>query len=454
VLKKTVSKILFLIVSFTSLNGYAGKNCDTLSALLNQRPMTLIELTDVALTCNPSTHISWAETKVAFANLGITSSAFWPQLNGIGTIQGTSNSSSEGASVNTGSATGNKSASNSNHEIIYGPGVSVSYVLWDFGVRNQQVKAANYQLQAAKFTQHSVMQQVILQVEQVYYQVLGQKAAILALIESVNENKKNLSTANALRREGLAVIGDVYQAESALGQSQLNLEQATGNLKILEGQLALAIGVPTETTIKLSSLSEKIESKLIFQSIELLMDNAKETRSDFLASEAQVKAAEAELEAAKRQRWPTIQLDVTAQRLNTNLTRTANRTGSALLTFSIPIFSGFSQEYSIMQAKAMKEQAENQRELLGQQIRSQVWQAYYQLKTADQSIETSRELLKSSLQAAKQAYGQYQAGVGNILTVLTTQAVADTARAEVIQAKLNWFSALAQFSYALGKLDV
>jgi len=442
------------MMSFVSVDGHAGKNCDALSASLNQRSMTLIELTDVALTCNPSTHIAWAETKVAFANLGIASSALWPQLNGIATVQGISNSSNEGASVNAGSATGSKNANNSNHEIIYGPGVSVSYVLWDFGVRNQQVKAANYQLQAAKFTQNSVMQQVILQVEQSYYQVLGQKAAILALLESVKENKKNLSAANALRQEGLAVIGDVYQAESALSQAQLNLEQATGNLKILEGQLALAMGVPIETSIKLSSLAEKVETSLIFQSIELLMDNAKTTRSDFLASEAQVKAAEAALEAAKRQRWPTIQLDMTAQRLNTSTTRTANRTGSALLTFSVPIFSGFSQEYSIMQARATKEQAENQRELLGQQIRSQVWQAYYQLKTASQSIETSRDLLQSSLQAAKQAYGQYQAGVGNILTVLTTQASADTARAEAIQAKLSWFSALAQFSYALGKLDV
>jgi len=439
--KKMALKILFFIImNLISLQGYA-KNCDSLAADFNIRPMTLLELTDIALTCNPSTRIAWAETKNAFATLGMTSSAFWPQLNAITTIQGVSNSSPA-------------SSTSSNHEITYGPGFNLSYVLWDFGVRNQQVKAANYQLQAAKFTQNAVMQQVILQVEQAYYQVLGQKALITAFIESVNENKENLKAAKALRAQGLAVMGDVYQAESALNQVQLTLDQAEGSLKIFEGQLALSMGVPLETQIKLSQLSEKVATDWIFKSVQALMDNAPNTRSDFLAAEALVKAAEAQVEAAKRQRWPTIQLGMTTQRLYTNASKRANQSGSALLTFSVPIFAGFSQENAIFQAKAQKEQAEGQRELLGQQIRSEVWQAYYQLKTAAQSIKTSNALLKSSVQAAKQAYGQYQEGVGNILSVLTTQATADNAKAEVIQAKLNWFSALAQFSYALGKCDV
>lgn len=440
-----VPKILVLIIVSLGFSPVcAEQNCDSLSVALSVRPTTLIELTDIALTCNPATRIAWAETKMSFANLGVALSTFWPTVSGIGTMQGISNSSISETSSSTATA---------KQQFVYGPGFSISYLLWDFGVRNQQVKAANYQLQAAKFTQNSVMQQTILQVEQAYYQVLGQKAVMVSLEESVTENKANLAAAVALRKQGMAVIGDVYQVQSALSQAQLNLEQAKGNFKILQGQLALAIGVPTETSIKLFKLSDKIETKLVLQPIHELMDDAKENRNDFLAADAQAKASEAQLEAVKRQRWPSIQLGMTTQRLYTSSANTANNYGSALLTFSVPIFSGFSQEYSIMQARAAKEKAVGQRDLLEQQVRLQVWQAYYQLETAANSIKTSETFLKSSLQAAKQAYGQYKEGVGTILTVLSSQATLDSARVQMTQAKLNWFTSLAQFSYAVGSLD-
>ena len=58
------------------------------------------------------------------------------------------------------------------------------------------------------------------------------------------------------------------------------------------------------------------------------------------------------------------------------------------------------------------------------------------------------------MQAAKQALGQYQAGVGNILTVLNTQATLVTARSQAIQAKINWYLALSELSVTLGKVHV
>ena len=122
------------------------------------------------------------------------------------------------------------------------------------------------------------------------------------------------------------------------------------------------------------------------------------------------------------------------------------------LTLNIPLFSGFSQKSALLKAQALIDQANANYDTLTQEMNTQVWQAYYTLKTAEQNIQTTRELLKSSSKAAQQVYGQYQAGVGNILTVLSTQSALNNARAQSIQAQLNWYTAMAQLSLALGKL--
>ncbi len=103
-------------------------------------------------------------------------------------------------------------------------------------------------------------------------------------------------------------------------------------------------------------------------------------------------------------------------------------------------------------AEAKLHAARASRDQLNQQVQFQVWQAYYTLQIAAENIVTTAVLLKSSIQASEQAMGQYTAGVGNILTVLTTQTTLANARVQNIQAKLNWYIALAQLAAAIGAL--
>jgi outer membrane protein TolC len=107
----------------------------------------------------------------------------------------------------------------------------------------------------------------------------------------------------------------------------------------------------------------------------------------------------------------------------------------------------------VRQARAQVEIAAATRDQLAQQISLQVWQAYFALQTAEKSISNTDILFKSSEQSMQQASGQYKAGVGNILMVLTAQASLANARVQSIQARLNWYTALAQLAAAVGTLD-
>src|SRR3569623_2871059 len=79
----------------------------------------------------------------------------------------------------------------------YGVSVSLSYLLWDFGTRSGQLDQAKFELAAAHLSQDQPVQDVILQVEQAYYQVLGLQAVVEATGQSLKDAETNLAAARA-----------------------------------------------------------------------------------------------------------------------------------------------------------------------------------------------------------------------------------------------------------------
>jgi outer membrane protein TolC len=82
----------------------------------------------------------------------------------------------------------------------------------------------------------------------------------------------------------------------------------------------------------------------------------------------------------------------------------------------------------------------------------QVWNSYYGLSTAVQRVRTSRDFLSTAQQSADVASNRYRSGVGSILDVLTAEAALETARAQEIQARTDWFIAVAQLAHDTGTL--
>lgn len=402
---------------------------------LPQHPMSLAEITDFALRNNPNTRLAWSQAKIAAANLGIAKSTYLPQVQTGGAI----------------SYTADVFTQNSNSQTTSGPNISLSYVIWDFGNRSNNVKSARYQVIAADLMQNSQIQQVILQVEQAYYQVLGQKSLIEAYQKNLKEAQTSLDAAQALRKHGLATIGDVYQSQSYLAQTNLNLAQAEGNYQIAFGQLTTAMGLPADCTIQLLPLSNIAIGK-INEKVEWLLDAAKHYRPDLKAAEAQVRSSQASLAAIKAAGLPTLQVNATAGPHVIGDTTVTGSTSSISIT--VPLFTGFQQRYNVRQAKAQVLAAQATRDQLNQQVEFDVWQAYYALKTAEKSIANADILLKSSEQSTLQAIGQYKSGVGNILMVLTSQTSLASARVQSVQARLSWYTALAQLAAAVGTLGL
>ena len=68
-------------------------------------------------------------------------------------------------------------------------------------------------------------------------------------------------------------------------------------------------------------------------------------------------------------------------------------------------------------------------------------------------MRTSDDLLQSATQSQQVALGRYRSGAGSILDLLTAQAALEGARAQQVQARSDWFVALARLAHDIGKLE-
>ena len=410
-------------------------------ALPVNQPLSLVQLTDLALNNNPTTKLAWASVRNSEAGLELARAGYWPQLTANYTVDRIRPSGSGGATLPI--------------ERNSGPAIDLSYLLWDFGARSGTADAAKFNLTAAQLSNNQTMQDLILTIEQDYYQVLDLQGLVEADVESMKDASASLDAAKQRKVSGLATLGDVYQAEAALAGAKLTLQQTQGQLAVARGQLAVAVGYPADSALPLAPWDTNVTPQMPSQSVQQLLDEARNSRPELLASKAQQQAALAGLEAAQGRGLPTLGFDYTAARTRSVVagqTNTAN-TYNASLTLSMPLFTGFANQAANRQAQAAVDAALASDQQLMQTVELEVWQAYQNLNTSASTLDTTDTQLKSAQEAMDVTNARYKGGLGSILDVLNAQATLANARVQQVQARLNWFAALAAMGHAVGGLN-
>jgi outer membrane protein TolC len=397
---------------------------------------TLPALTEFALRNNPKTREAWLAARSAAAGVGVEQAAWLPDI----TAQYSASQSEQVSS----------SGSAAPRQTRFGPTVTLSYLLFDFGTRGNQVDAAAYHLLVANLTHNRVLQDVVLDVEQAYYRLLGFHALVGANELSLKNTQTALEAATKRRESGLATVVDVYRVETQVAQAQLTLTRSHGELAKAKGRLAAAIGVPVGTTLAVQTEFSPPPVRELTASMADMLTHAKANRPDLIAAEARALAARSTAEAVARSSMPWI--DVTASTGATSFTddRPTVDFYSLSLNLRIPLFTGFRNTYAVRQARDQADEAASARDVLIRQTEVDVWQAYYTVQTAASGISSAEAQVKSAEQTAEASLARYQAGYGNILDLITAQQDAASARVDRIQSYFEWFTALAEFNHALG----
>jgi outer membrane protein len=402
-------------------------------------PLTLIGAIDIALANNPATRTTWLQARAAQAALGSARSAYYPELDLNASYNRSRQAIQGGLSIF--------------KSTTFGPSLALTYLLFDFGGREAVVEEARQTLISADFTHNRQIQNVVLQTQQAFYGYLDAKALVDAQAATLKERQASLDAADARHNAGVATIADVLQARTAFSQAQLTYETLEQNLRVFEGTLATAMGVGVTTHFDIGVLPADVPMQIVTTAVDQLIAQAETLRPDFAAARALVQRSDARISEVRAQGLPTFGLTANAARTTFHgVTNTTVSPYSVAIAMRFPLFTGFRTQYDLREARIQADIARENARSLRQEIDLQVWNSYYALSTAAQRVRTTRDFLSAAQQSADVAAGRYHDGVGSILDLLTAEAALETARAQEVQARADWFVAVAQLAYDTGAL--
>lgn len=400
---------------------------------------TLSDILELALRNNPATRVSFFQARAAAAQLGAKRAPYLPSVD----------LSASGARSQTATPTQDGSPTTA-----YGPAVTLNYLLLDLGGRAANLEDARQALFAADWSHNAAIQNVVLVVQQTFVQYLSAKAQLEAAQTSVRQATTALDAANVRHEAGVATIAEVLQARTALSQAKLTEATFAGQVLVVRGALATAMGLPANTPYDVGTLPAEVPLDAASEAVEKLIELARTRRPDLLAARALAAKAAAHVDAVKSEGLPSLALQAGANRTAFDTGSTVERDSwSARLLLSFPLFTGYANRYNVQKAVEEEQTAQAQVASLEQQAILQVWTSSTALATAGQLVRTSRDLLASAEQSERVALGRYREGVGTILDLLAAQSALANARASEIQSRATWFAALAQLARDTGSAE-
>jgi outer membrane protein len=403
-------------------------------------PLTLSDVVDRALCSNPQTKIAWINAKAQAAIVGVSKSAYFPSLSITGSEQSLSAPLTAGAATN----------SSYNQSQI---AASLNYTLYDFGQRSANLENTLETLHSLNATQDATLQNVFFSAVQGYYQLLAAQALIASSKDAEKSALEAYSAADEKFKIGSATPSDRLQAKTAHSQAVLTRIQAEGTAMNALGTLANILGI--EPTRKFSVAPPNVLKPDMKMETDVgrLIDLARAQRPDLIAAQAQIKAAQANVEAVKSSGLANISLSGSYSSANNNLSSTPTNSSSVGLQLTIPLFTGFSNTYNIRASQEQAALKSEQERQLSLQVSLDVWQGYQNLLTATQAVASSDDLVLSANEAEKVMLARYKGGLGSILDLLTTQSTLASARQQQIQALYTWHISKATLAKSIGQLD-
>jgi outer membrane protein len=392
------------------------------------KPLTLADVVELTLCNNPQTRSTWSNARVQAAQLGSSKASYLPILSGPISV-----------------SRYQKSA-----------GITVSYLLYDFGGRAAGVENSRQLLLAANATRDETLQTTFLSAVQAYYALLSARASVQAYQSAEAAASKSLEAVQARYAAGSAMQADRLQAQTALSQALLNRIRAEGDASTAQGILANNMGFDANQPFELAPTPDVPPDPVVEKDIGKLITEARQNRPDLLAAEAQIRAAEANQVVVKAAGLPTFTLNAGATKAefrNAGVTTSLNDT-SVGLSVHVPWFSAYRDTYKNRAAQAQMEGTIAERDRMANQIALDVWSAYQLLLTSSQALRAANDLVASATQFEQMAIGRYKNGVGSILDMLTAQSTLAGAQQQRVAALFNFQTGKFVLARAIGQLDL
>lgn len=392
-------------------------------------PLTLDEAVRIALEQNPSTLIAREEvtsTKEAVAearapyypDLGLAASydrwqrhAFLPNgivKPGIPTIIGPTND--------------------------WFTGVTTHYTLFDFGRRRAELRATQARQGVALNDAARVRQDIALSVHQAYFGLAASLETEGVARKVLARAEDHLRVAKERKVAGAVPQADVVRAQVEVADAQLSLERAEGLVRVANGSLNTAMGLPVERPVEIDRSPRDIVPPATIDLDEALK-RAVSARPELRGAQQRIEASRRGLDLARSAYGPKVKGEASWGWHDTTLFP-HDKDWLVGVSVDLPIFTGFSRKHQMARAKSELSREQADAERLTQAVRQEVWSAYSNLRETYEATLSTAVQLRDAQESHRLASERYQAGAGSITDLMDSEAA--LARAEAVRVAAVW----------------
>ena len=355
----------------------------------------------------------------------------------------------------------NQQTTDANGNLINSPAVSefsgtaqVNYQLYTSGLRNANIGAAEEQLRYYELDVERISEQTRLTVTTDYYNLQSADENVRIYQAAVLNYQASLRDALALERAGVGTRFDVLQAQVNLANGQQQLTTAIAQQQISRRTFAQAVGL--SQTVNVSAADPVELAGLWNLSLEDSIVLAFQNRPELQQYIAQRNTSEQQRRAALAQLGPQISLfgnynlqEPFDQKGPLNQNVGLNDGYSLGVQATLTLYDGGAQRASADQQKINIRIYNTQFATQRDTIRLQVEQAFFNLQSSLQNVQTSTVALGEAREALRLARLRFQAGVGTQTDVITQEAALTQAEGNRVSAILSYNTYLAQLQQAV-----
>jgi outer membrane protein TolC len=329
---------------------------------------------------------------------------------------------------------------------------NINYTIYNFGKREGAVEAARETLNATGHNFKTTLDSVILGVKQSYYVLLGSEAIVKVREETVKNRELLVKQARGFYEVGTRAKIDVARAEANLYSAQADLIAAQNTVKVAWVTLKNAMGL---RELAERPLVEEAIMTTIPYTLEQARDLAYVNRPELKSFEAQRKAQDQNIAAARRGHLPDIIFDAAYGRRHESdngvNTFPLQPAWAVQLRLNIPIFDGFRTTNRVEETLRTYHVIRAQEEAQRQQVALDVESAYLRLVELQERIKANEAAAAAAKENLDLADGRYQVGVGSIIEVTDAQTLYTESQTTYIRALYEYKIADAQLARAIGQ---
>jgi outer membrane protein TolC len=326
---------------------------------------------------------------------------------------------------------------------------SVSQSLFNFSDLEKE-RAASESVKSATYTYKDARELVVLAVGNAYLLTIASAARIETSDAQVKNAQALYNKAIDQQKAGLSPAIDTLRSQVELQTRQQQLIAAHNDFAKQKLSLARVIGLPPGQEFL---LTEKAPYQALTPlPLEIYLERAYASRSDYQAAQAQVRAAELSRRAATAGHYPSLDFNANYGDIGATPDH-SNGTWQVNGGLNIPIFAGGKTHSDVLEAEAQLKQTRSQLADLRGRIDYEVRASLLDLNSAADQVGVARSTVELAEQTLTQSEDRFTAGVADNLEVVQAQESVASAQESYIQSLYAHNLAKIELARAIGDAE-